>query len=99
MNGDQVTRKTQALARLAEDLVALPVGAPAQHCCNARWWFFVHRYEDGFTVLRDYELGPEWGVPFASPRDIGRFFADPLDFVNFILGDPSPRFVLEATDL
>ncbi len=93
--------RVAALAKLAEDLCALPPGARRQRAQNGLWRFDVHRYEDGWTVFRIYGDGVSYrhSIPITSRRDIGRFFADPLDFINFIMGDPSPRFALEAQDL
>ncbi len=100
MNDPLNVMRTEALAKLADRLVQLTPGAPAVHVSNGRWMFMVHRYDDGFTCLRLYlEENYRFDIPMVNRRDIGRFFADPLDFVNFILGDPSDKFVLEATDL
>lgn len=61
----------------------------------------VHKYRDGWTVLWRFAMPGEkvCGKPLCGPRDIGRHFRDPVDFGNFILGDKSERFVLEAQDL
>ena len=94
--------RTEHLVKLAENLCAMPVGAPVKLCCTGEWMFWLHRYEDGFMVLwascvRTHLV--KRCPPRPSPTDIGRFFRDPLDFVSFILGDPSYRFVLESPEI
>jgi hypothetical protein len=99
MNGPQENEtRTQALARLAERLCGLEPGAPAFTASTHRWVFEVHRYRDGWTILRTYRYGSEREIPFAQKNDLGRFFAEPLDLINFVLGDPMNQHVLEAPE-